>query len=221
MWVQKAGAVFIQFKAYGRLGRNVVTKFRIFRDSVKAFLLYRCETCKVTKRPTRVQQTFVNRRLTKIFQVFRPNFISNEELWRRKRKKISGSATEEMEVNRTCTDEEPLFLKQILSWNPKGRQSRSRRRKIEQKNLGRGQTKSLRFRWPCFVEVPCSEIEYKEMTCVTSDCRRGVTEAVTGSQRPYRCPYNSLCHCVPKSPALFLDPLTIVDETDKLSRNVR
>jgi hypothetical protein len=133
----------------------------------------------------------------KIFQVFRPNFISNEEMWRRTQTKISGSANkpEEMEVNWACTDEEPLCLKQTLSWNPKGRRSRSRRRKIEQKNLGRGQTKSLRFCWPCFVEVPCSEMEYKEMTCVTSDCRRGVTQAVTSSQRPYRCPYNSLSLC--------------------------
>ena len=124
-------------------------------------------------------------------------------------------------MNQTYTDEDPLCLKQTLSWNPQGRPSRSRRRKIEQQNLGRGQTKSLRFRWPCFVEVPCSELEYKEMTCVTSGCRCGVTQAVTGSQRPYRCPYNSLCHCVPKFPALFLDSFSLQDETDRLSRNVR
>jgi len=70
------------FKAYRRLERNV-TKFRIFRDSVKASLCYGCETWKVTKRPTRVLQTFVKARITKIFQVFRPSVISNKELWSR------------------------------------------------------------------------------------------------------------------------------------------
>jgi len=160
------------FKARGRLDRNVVIKFRLFRSSVKAFLLYGCETWKVTKRPTRELQTFVKRSLKKIFLVFWPNVVSNEVLWRRTRKKISGSANKpaEMDVNRTCTDKEPLCPKQTLSWNPQRRPSRSRKRMIEQKDLERGETNSLRVRWLCFVELPCSEMEYKEVTCVTSGC---------------------------------------------------
>jgi hypothetical protein len=116
---EKKVQFLLNVKACGRLGRTV-TKFRIFRGSVKAFILNGCETWKVTKRPTRVLQTFVNRRLTKIFQVFWPNLISNEEMWRRIQKKISGSANKptEMEVNWIYNGEEPLCLKQTLSWNP-------------------------------------------------------------------------------------------------------
>ena len=70
MWIQKKIVRFLfNFKAYGMLERNV-TRFRILRGSVKAFLLYGCENWTVTKRPTRVLQTFINGRLTKIFQVF-------------------------------------------------------------------------------------------------------------------------------------------------------
>lgn len=162
-----------------------------------------CETWKVIKRPTWVLQTFVNRRLTKIFQVFWPNVISNEEMWRRTQKKISSSANKpaEMEVNRTYSGEELLRLKQTLSWNPPPQRKviRSRRRRIEQKNLERGQTNSLRVRWSCFMEVLCSEMEYKEMTCVISGCRRGIIQAVTGFQKPYCFPCRFLCNCVPKS----------------------
>jgi ribosomal protein L31E len=171
MWIQKKKVqILFNFKAYGRQGRNVTT-FRILRGIVKAFLLYGCETWKATERATRVLQTFVKRRLTKISQVFWLNVISNEELWRRTRKKISGSGNKpaEMEVNQTYTDEEPFRLKQSLSWNPQGRPSRSRRKSIEQKDLDRGQSKRLRVRWPCFVAVLCSELEYKELTCITSD----------------------------------------------------
>jgi hypothetical protein len=144
MWIQEKMQFLFNFKAV----REKCNKFRIFRCNVKVFLLYGCETWKVTKGHTRVLKTFVNRLLTKIFQVFWPNFVSNEELWRRTRKKISGSANKpaEMEVNRTCTDDESLCLKQTLSWNPQGRQSRSSRRTMEQKDLERGQTNRLRVR---------------------------------------------------------------------------
>ena len=165
----------------------------------KAFFLYGCETWNVIKRPTRDLQTFVNRCLMQIFLVFWPNLISNEELWRRTRKNISGSANKpaEMDVNRTCTDKEPFCLKQTLSWNPQRKPSRSRRRIIEQKDLERGQTNSSRVRWLCFVELPCSELEYKEVTCRTSGCR-GVRQAVTVSQGICRWLYYSICNSVPK-----------------------
>jgi hypothetical protein len=43
---------------------------------------------------------------------------------------------------------------------------------MEQKDLERGQTNRLRVRWPCSLEVLCTEQEYKELTCITSGWRR-------------------------------------------------
>ena len=57
-----------------------------------------------------------------------------------------------MEVNRTKTGGEPLCRKQTLGWNPQGRESGSRKRTIEQKDIDRGQGNSLRVRWPYFVK---------------------------------------------------------------------
>ena len=153
------------FTAYGRLQRNTVTKFRLFRSSVKAFLLYGCETWKVTKRPTRDLQTFVNRRLRKYVWSSGLTLSPMRNCGGvHERKSVSANKPAEMDASRTYTDEEPLCLKQSLSWNHQRRPSRSRRRMIEQKDLERGKTNSLRVRWLCFVEVPCSELEYKELT---------------------------------------------------------
>jgi len=71
--------------------------------------------------------------------VFWPNVISNEELWEYKRKKIRDNANKprEIHVNGTYIEEEPLCLKQTLSWNPQRRQST---RTTVQKDLEIGQS---------------------------------------------------------------------------------
>jgi hypothetical protein len=62
---------------------TTTTKLRIFRTNVKVVLLYGCETWKVTSDITNRIQVFINRCLRRIFRVFWPNVLSNEELWSR------------------------------------------------------------------------------------------------------------------------------------------
>ena len=59
------------------------TKLRIFPSNVKSVLLYGSETWKVSKTTTSKLQTFVNHCLRKIFNIYWPEVISDEELWRR------------------------------------------------------------------------------------------------------------------------------------------
>jgi len=58
------------------------TKIRIFNACVKSVLLYGCETWLVTNEIQRKIQTFVNRCLRFILRIWRPNIISNKDLWK-------------------------------------------------------------------------------------------------------------------------------------------
>ena len=59
------------------------TKLRIFNTNMKAVLLYGCETWKNSKSITAKLQVFINKCLRKIFRIFWPDQIRNEELWKR------------------------------------------------------------------------------------------------------------------------------------------
>ena len=53
------------------------------RSNVKSVLLHGSETWKVAKITTSKLQVFVNRCLRRILNIYWPEVISNEELWRR------------------------------------------------------------------------------------------------------------------------------------------
>ena len=55
------------------------TKLRIFNMSVKAVLVYGCETWKNSKYVTTKLQVFINKSLRKILRIFWPDRITNSE----------------------------------------------------------------------------------------------------------------------------------------------
>jgi len=63
------------------------TKIRIFNTNVKSVLLYGCETWKLTKTTIHQLQVLVNRYIRRIFKIFWPVQISNQELWARAKQK--------------------------------------------------------------------------------------------------------------------------------------
>jgi hypothetical protein len=71
-----------------RMTRTFFTKhytaqiLRIFNTNVKAVLLYICETWKNSKSVTATLQVFINKCLRKILQIFWPDQIMNNELWK-------------------------------------------------------------------------------------------------------------------------------------------
>jgi hypothetical protein len=63
------------------------TKLRIFYTNVKAVLLYGCETWKNLKSITAKLQVFINECLRKIIRIFWPEQITNNELWKCKKRR--------------------------------------------------------------------------------------------------------------------------------------
>ena len=59
------------------------TKLRIFNSNVKVVLLYGSETRRRKKKTLQRIQTFINRCLRRIFNIWWPERIRNEELWQR------------------------------------------------------------------------------------------------------------------------------------------
>jgi hypothetical protein len=79
--IRKANAAFIHLYPIWKAREiTTTTKLRIFRTNVKAVLLYGCETWKVTSDITNRIQVFINRCFRRIFRVFWPNVLSNEEM---------------------------------------------------------------------------------------------------------------------------------------------
>jgi len=82
--INKARGAYIQLRCIW--DSNVYskkTKMNIFRACVLSVLLYGCETWLVTERIKQLLQVFVNRCLRRIFRIFWPNRISNQDLWRK------------------------------------------------------------------------------------------------------------------------------------------
>ena len=80
--IKKARGAYIQLRnIWASNEYSKKTKVNIFRSCVLSVLLYGCETWLVTERIKSLIQVFVNRCLRRIFRIFWPNTISNQELW--------------------------------------------------------------------------------------------------------------------------------------------
>ena len=73
------------FNILGNIWRSreitTATKIRIFNSNVKPVLLYGSETWRMTEKTVSKLQTFINRCLRRILQIYWPDTISNVTLW--------------------------------------------------------------------------------------------------------------------------------------------
>ena len=82
--IGKARATFIMLKnIWNSKVIGAQTKLRIFNSNVKSVLLYGSETWRRTKKKLQRIQTFIKRCLRRIFNIWWPERICNEELWQR------------------------------------------------------------------------------------------------------------------------------------------
>jgi hypothetical protein len=79
MWILKATADFIKiYQVWKARDTSIAAKLRNFRSTVESVLLYGWESWTFTKRITaRDLQTFINRCLGKMFNIFWSNVTSN------------------------------------------------------------------------------------------------------------------------------------------------
>ena len=101
-------------------------------------LLYGSETWRTTKSSTKRVQTFVNRCLRKILNIYWPQKISNAELW----EKTEQHPVEE-DIRRrkwrwlghTLRKPPENITRKALTWNPQGKRKRGRPRNTWRRNL--------------------------------------------------------------------------------------
>jgi len=105
------------------------TKVRLFNSNVKSILLYGSESWSLTKRLEQKLQVFINNCLRKILQIYWPQTISNEELWRTT--KQSPVIKQIMKrkykwIGHTLRKQNTEIPKQAFRWNPPGTRRRGR-----------------------------------------------------------------------------------------------
>jgi len=144
------------------------TKIRIFNACVKSVLLYGCETWLVTNEIQRKIQTFVNRWLRFILRIWRPNIISNKDLW-----KATGQEDIDLEIRKrkfrwighTLRKEDREISKAALFWNSQGNRKRGRPRNSWRRSVIKEAGRSwneLRFlaadrqKWKGLIDNLCS-----------------------------------------------------------------
>jgi hypothetical protein len=152
------------------------TKLRIFRSNVLSILLYGCETWRMTKKIEAQLQTFVNKRLRIILGIFYPNWITNDDLWRRTRQEKIATIIRRRRwrwLRHTLRKADTSITKQALTWNPQGTRKKGRPRTSWRRTIaadlevmGRswGQTRQLaqdRQRWRRAVEALCFDAEQR------------------------------------------------------------
>ena len=82
--IGKARAAFIMLKnIWNSKVIGTQTKLRIFNSDVKSVLFYGSQTWRRTEKTLQRIQTFINRCLRRIFNIWWPEIICNEELWQR------------------------------------------------------------------------------------------------------------------------------------------
>jgi len=105
------------------------TKLHTFNTNVKAVLLSGCETWKNSKYITTKLQVFINKSLKKILRIFRPDQITNNELW-----KCTKQPRIDLQIRKRKwgwlghTLRKPIdeITRQALEWNPQGKRGRGR-----------------------------------------------------------------------------------------------
>ena len=123
-------------------------KLRIFLSNVKSVLLYGSETWKVAKTTTSKLQVFVNRCLRRILNIYWPEVISNEELWRRAEETEISIQIKRRKWNwmgHTLKKGHDIIEREVLDWNPQRQRKRGRpkqtwRRSVHNEALGEGKS---------------------------------------------------------------------------------
>ena len=153
---------------------TTATKIRIFDSNVKPVLLYGSETWRMTEKTVSKLQTFINRCLRRILQIYWPDTISNASLW-----ETTGQLPVKEQIKKrkwtwighTLRRSNTCIARQALGWNPQGSRRRGRprntwKRDTERTIRSKGYTWNQieqrardRGGWRRFICGLCSEME--------------------------------------------------------------
>lgn len=165
--INKARSAFQSlYKVWRAKKISKATKLKIFNSSVTSVLLYGCNTWSLTKSRLKKLQTFTNRCLRQILQIFWPNWVTNEQLLA-----LANLSTIECEIKKrkwnwighTLRKPNREIARSALEWNPQGYRDpgrpcttwiRTTKKEFEDHGMTWDEVKSLarnRERWREFV----------------------------------------------------------------------
>ncbi|KAL9983368.1 hypothetical protein ACROYT_G005527 [Oculina patagonica] len=128
--LSKAGQAFASLKNIWKSKKiTLKTKLRFFKSNVLTTLLYGCESWKATKAICHKLDTFQNRCLRRILNIFWPNIISNAEL---RRATSTNNISSEVKKRRWrwighVLRMDPSSIPRVaLHWTPTGKRARGR-----------------------------------------------------------------------------------------------
>ena len=150
---------------------SINTRIHIFNTNVKPVLLYGCETWKATQSLNNKLQVFINSRLRYILKVWRPNKISNKELWKKTKQEEISTTIKRRKLSwlgHTLRKYPTNTIKQGLDYNPQGKRRqgrpkinwrRSTLQDLEKVGVTWQEAKAIaqkRVRWRNMVDALCS-----------------------------------------------------------------
>jgi len=150
--------------------RNISTKtkVRIYNTNVLSVLLYACETWKITKNISHNIEVFQNRCLRRIFRIYWPDMIKNEELLKMAQLPCLTSEVKRRRwkwIGHVLRMKKDATPRTALHWTPEGKRPRGRpketwRRTVEKEREEEGWTWGLlqrkaedRSQWRALVEA--------------------------------------------------------------------
>ena len=170
--IKKAQNAFVMLNRVWR--SNIIktsTKLKFFNSNVKSVLLYGAETWLMTEKLRSRLQTFVNKCLRKVLQIFWPDWITNRDLWERTNQRPIDAEIKGRKwrwIGHTLRKEQSNITRQSLQWNPSGRRNRGRpkmtwrrtaEQELKQAGMSWGEIKPIamnRVRWRATVAALCS-----------------------------------------------------------------
>ena len=113
------------------------TKIRIFNSNVKSVLLYGAETWRTIKTTTNKVQTFINKCLRRILNIYWPDKISNKDLWTKTKQLPAADEIGRRRwrwIGHTLRKPASNTTRHALTWNP----HREEKQRSAQKHLAEG-----------------------------------------------------------------------------------
>ena len=138
-------------------------KIGLFNSNVKSVLLYGAESWRMTESIRSKLQVFLNRCLRRIMQVFWPEWVTNEELWRITKQKPIEQEIRERKwrwLGHTLRKEEKNITRQALRWNPAGRRSRGRPKQTWRRTV-EGEMKHANLTWGTMASAAENRVRWK------------------------------------------------------------
>ena len=173
--IRKARHAFIILRNIWKssnISRN--TKLKIFNSNVKSILLYGAETWRMTVNIKKKLQSFINRCLRRILNIYWPQCISNEDLWKRTHQNTVDTEILTRKwrwIGHTLRKDQQNITRHALEWNPPGTRKPGRPKQTWRRTV-ESELKKIDLTWKEVKKISTNRVRWKSM--VSAICTANV-----------------------------------------------